>query len=203
MKDKKNQIASILLDTGAVKLNVESPFVFSSGILSPIYCDNRFLLGFEDERDIIVEAFIDLPTVREADVIVGTATAGIPCAAILADRLGKPMGYVRSTAKDHGTSKFIEGAEVRGKNVVVIEDLISTGQSAQKVIEKLSEQGVVSQKLCAIFSYGFPESRDLLGDFHSLSDFTALIACAKTKGILTNEEQKAAASWNQDPHSWS
>lgn len=204
MTDKSKRIAKLLLNTGAVRLNVENYFTFASGIKSPIYCDNRFLLGFPKERDEIIEQFCDIDFVQKAEVIAGTSTAGIAWAAIIADRLKKPMAYVRSESKSHGTGKLIEGADVLGKKTVIIEDLISTGGSSKKVLDNLiiAEAEIIG--IAAIFSYEFPESTTIFGNTEckTLSTFSTLIELAKSDHILTESECEIASSWNNSPTTW-
>lgn len=113
--DKKVAVAQALLNVGAVRLNVAEPFTFTSGIKSPIYCDNRKMIGSVEERNIIIEGFIELLKGLDFDVVAGTATAGIPWAAFIADRINKPMAYIRSKPKDYGAGKQIEGPDVEGK----------------------------------------------------------------------------------------
>ena len=115
--DKKVAVAQALLNVGAVKLNVAEPFTFTSGIKSPIYCDNRKMIGSVEERNTIIEGFIELLNVLDFDVVAGTATAGIPWAAFIADRINKPMAYIRSKPKDYGAGKQIEGPDVDGKRM--------------------------------------------------------------------------------------
>ncbi|MGL4393837.1 MAG: orotate phosphoribosyltransferase [Brevinema sp.] len=197
-------IAQALLDTKAVKLNVENHFTYASGIKSPIYCDNRFLLGFPDVRNMIVRAFLDHPEIKNADVIAGTSTAGIPWASMIADHLQKPLAYVRSEAKSHGTSKTVEGAEVTGKKTVIIEDLISTGGSSKKVLDNLIDAGAEVNAIVAIFSYQFPDIAKIFGETKviTLSDFTALIETAEEHQILSPEHCDIARTWNAAPHNW-
>lgn len=202
MTDKK--IAQILLNTKAVKLNIKEHFTFASGIKSPIYCDNRFLLGFPEARDLIVEAFISHPLIQEAEVIAGTSTAGIPWAAIIADHLKKPLAYVRAEAKAHGGGKTIEGAEVSGKKTVVIEDLISTGGSSKKVLDNLLNEKAEINGIVAIFSYEFPETATIFGSIphHTLCTFTTLLEVAQETGYLNIEECAIASSWSRAPREW-
>ena len=153
--NKKEQTAKILFDLKAVKINVKEPFTFSSGIKSPIYCDNRVILGYPEAREQIVQGFLDIIDTENTDVIAGVATAGISWAAFIAEKLGKPMAYVRSKPKGHGVGRQIEGAETAGKRVAVIEDLISTGGSSINAAEVLRNSGADSVEVKAIFSYNF------------------------------------------------
>ncbi|MGL5721776.1 MAG: orotate phosphoribosyltransferase [Brevinema sp.] len=198
------EIARILLETKAVKLNVSSPFTFASGIKSPIYCDNRYLLGFPKERQAIAEAFANLPVVQNAEVLAGTSTAGIAWAALAAQLLNKPMAYVRAEAKSHGASKTVEGATVAGKKTVIIEDLISTGGSSKKVWDNLIAEGALVEAITAIFSYEFTEVSTVFQGLkvETLSTFSVLINEAQKTGYLSQDECQQALKWNADPHHW-
>ena len=204
MNDNALTIASILLETKSIKLSVENYFTYSSGIKSPIYCDNRFLLGFPKARTTIINAFTENEKIQEAEIIVGTATAGIPWASIIAHNLGKPLAYVRSEAKKHGTTKSVEGAIVKGKKVVIIEDLISTGGSSKKVLDNLILEEAIVTSIVAIFSYEFSEISTIFGDtpFYSLSNFTTLLKVAEDTKALSKEECEIASKWNKSPHTW-
>ena len=178
----EERVAKALFDVKAVKINVNEPFTFASGIKSPIYCDNRFVLGFSDERDVIVDGFVQAID-SDADVIVGVATAGIPWASFIADRMKKPLAYVRNKPKDHGAGKQIEGAEVKGKKVVVIEDLITTGKSSLIAVDVLQKEGVADMEVKSIFTYGFDAAKENYDKFNckfsSLSNFNVLINLLK------------------------
>jgi len=204
MNDNALTIANILLETKAVRLNVENYFTYSSGIKSPIYCDNRFLLSFPEARTTIINAFTENKLIQEAEIIVGTATAGIPWASIIAHNLKKPLAYVRSEAKKHGTTKSVEGALVKGKKVVIIEDLISTGGSSKKVLDHLIQDDALVTSIVAIFSYEFKEIKTVFGDipFYALSNFTTLLKVAEDTKTLSPEECEIASEWNKSPHTW-
>ena len=198
-------VAKALFDVKAVKINVNEPFTFASGIKSPIYCDNRFVLGFSDERDVIVDGFVQAID-SDADVIVGVATAGIPWASFIADRMKKPLAYVRNKPKDHGAGKQIEGAEVKGKKVVVIEDLITTGKSSLIAVDVLQKEGVADMEVKSIFTYGFDAAKENYDKFNckfsSLSNFNVLINLLKNTDYLTKEEAEIALEWSKSPNTW-
>lgn len=198
------EIAKVLLETKAVKLNVKDNFTFASGIKSPIYCDNRFLLGFSEARSKIIAAFIQQPCIQEAEVIAGTSTAGIAWAAIIADHLKKPLAYVRAEAKAHGAGKTVEGAEVANKKTVIIEDLISTGGSSKKVLDNLINDQANVIGIVAIFTYEFTESHELFGNipYYCLSNFSTLIDLAEETTILSKEDCTLARVWNSSPRTW-
>lgn len=153
-------VAKKLLEIKAVFLSPEDPFTWASGIKSPIYCDNRLILSYPKVRDIVEEAFISLiqKEFNVVDCIVGTATAGIGHAAIIAALMNKPMAYVRGSAKGHGRQNLIEGKINKGDKVVVIEDLISTGGSSIECVEALQNEGIEVLGVCAIFTYGMEKS---------------------------------------------
>ena len=201
----EERVAKALFDVKAVKINVNEPFTFASGIKSPIYCDNRFVLGFSDERDVIVDGFVQAID-SDADIIVGVATAGIPWASFIADRMKKPLAYVRNKPKDHGAGKQIEGAEVKGKKVVVIEDLITTGKSSLIAVDVLQKEGVADMEVKSIFTYGFDAAKENYDKFNckfsSLSNFNVLINLLKNTDYLTKEEAEIALEWSKSPNTW-
>ena len=192
MRNGEKLVAKCLLEVGAVKLNVKEPFTFVSGIKSPIYCDNRMMIGFPKERAIIVDQFIEKLKEKDFDLVAGTATAGIPWAAFIAERLGCPMSYIRGKKKDHGTGKQIEGAEVKGKKVIVIEDLISTGGSSIKAAQAVLDEGALSVEVISIFSYGFKKAIANFAEkgisWGSLSNFAVLLEVAHGMEILDSTD---------------
>ncbi|ACZ09507.1 Orotate phosphoribosyltransferase [Sebaldella termitidis] len=204
--NKKEQTAKILFDLKAVKINVKEPFTFSSGIKSPIYCDNRVILGYPEAREQIVQGFLDIIDTENTDVIAGVATAGISWAAFIAEKLGKPMAYVRSKPKGHGVGRQIEGAETAGKRVAVIEDLISTGGSSINAAEVLRNSGADSVEVKAIFSYNFKSAFENFEKINCkwdiISDFDILIELLKNEKYLNETEAKTALEWNKNPESW-
>lgn len=201
----KEKVAKALFDVKAVKINVKEPFTFASGIKSPIYCDNRYILGFPQERNVIVDSFIEKIN-NEADIIAGVATAGIPWASFIADRLKKPLCYIRNKPKEHGRGKQIEGAEVKGKRVIVIEDLITTGKSSLVAVDVLQREEVSHLEVMSIFSYGFQSAVDNYQKynckFSSLSDFNTLIKLLEEVDYLSEEEAKIALEWIENPEKW-
>lgn len=156
------EIAKKLLEIKAVFLRPDEPFTWASGIKSPIYCDNRIVLSYPKVRNLVEEKFVEMIEANydEIDCIVGTATAGIGHAAIIAHLMNKPMAYVRGSAKDHGRQNLIEGKIEAGSKVVVIEDLISTGKSSIECVNVLKKEGIEVLGVCAIFSYGMQKSID-------------------------------------------
>lgn len=158
------EIAKILLKLKAVALKPNDPFTWASGIKSPIYCDNRLILSYVEERKVVENALAKAikEEFKDAEGLMGTATAGIPHAAIAADILDLPMGFVRGKAKDHGKENRIEGKYHKGMKVVVVEDLISTGGSSLEVVNHLREEGVDVIGLISIFTYGMEKAKKQL-----------------------------------------
>lgn len=190
----KKKIAEALLKTEAVFLRPDDPFTWASGIKSPIYCDNRLTLSVPEVRTIIEEAFAE--TVKkefgDADILMGTSTAGIPHAAIAAHILGLPMGYVRSGAKGHGRQNRIEGRISKGQKAVVIEDLISTGGSSVEVVNALRGAGVEVLGIVSIFTYGTALSEKKLEENNvrniSLTDFDTVLKAAAEAGYIKESD---------------
>lgn len=206
--NQAEQIAKLLLEIKAVTLNLKQPYRYTSGILSPIYCDNRLIISYPDKRQQVIDAFLKLIEEQniQFDIAAGTATAGIPHAAWLADRLNKPMVYVRGKAKGHGKQNQIEGVLEKGQTTLVIEDLISTGGSSVAAGLSLREAGATVNDCIAIFTYQMQKSIDAFKEadihLHTLSDFTTLINVAVQENYITEEEKKLALEWNQDPANW-
>lgn len=210
MSDIKTQIAKSLLDIEAVFLRPDEPFTWASGIKSPIYCDNRLILTAPEVRSMVENAIAD--TVKreypDAEVLMGTSTAGIAHAAIAAHILGIPMGYVRSGAKDHGRNNRIEGRLEKGQKVVVIEDLISTGGSVIEVVEALREAGAEVLGIVSIFTYGMKKGLERLSAANvkniSLSDFDAVAAAAAETGYIKQSDVERLMAFRNNPQdeSW-
>ena len=199
-------IAEALLETNAVQLNIKNPFTFVSGIKSPIYCDNRYIIGFPKHRKIIVDAFVDILKNKDFDIVGGTATAGIPWASFIAYELNKPLCYIRAEKKEHGKGKQIEGAECKGKKLILIEDLISTGSSSIKAFESAKEEGAIGLEIISIFSYEFEKANKNFEEakikFSSLSNFSTLMKIAKDKKFISEEDFNIAIEWNKNPDKW-
>lgn len=204
----KEKIAESLLEIKAVALSPQEPFTWSSGLRSPIYCDNRLTLSYSAVRKEIADGLkaIIQEKFPEAEVIAGTATAGIPHAAWVSDLLDLPMCYVRSKAKGHGKGKQIEGRAEAGQKVVVVEDLISTGGSAITAVEALREAGCEVLGVAAIFTYQLQKGEERLAEAdvaaYALSDFETLSQLAEKKGYINAEDKKSLAEWCKDPESW-
>ncbi|MDR3259423.1 MAG: orotate phosphoribosyltransferase [Fusobacteriaceae bacterium] len=204
--NREKNVAKALLKTGAVKLNVAEPFTFVSGIKSPIYCDNRQMIAYPEERAEFVREFVEKLSTKDYDVLAGTATAGIPWAAFIAWEVKKPMSYIRAEKKDHGVGKQIEGANLKDKKVIIIEDLVSTGGSSIKAVEAAYEAGAKTVEVIAIFSYEFSKAYKNFGDkqikWEAISNFSTLIETAKEEKYLTEAEAKIASEWNKSPDTW-
>lgn len=201
-------VAERLLQAQAVRLNLHQPFTWSSGWKSPIYCDNRVVLGHPYIRDFIKSELCNVVFARfpEAALLAGVATAGIPWGAMAADQLKLPYVYVRSKPKDHGMGQQIEGYYEPGRPVVVMEDLISTGKSSLQVIDVLRHAGLDVVGLVSIFNYNFPVARAAFQDagvpYLSLSDYPTLIGLALDKKLISPEEEAVLLKWSEDPAGW-
>ncbi|WP_088005874.1 orotate phosphoribosyltransferase [Indiicoccus explosivorum] len=197
------RIAKALLDIGAVELRPEDPFTWSSGMKSPIYCDNRLTMSYPAVRKEIAEGLAQLIRTHfpEAEVIAGTATAGIPHAAWVSDLLELPMVYVRSKPKNHGQGNQIEGKLIPGQKIIVIEDLISKGGSCLQAAAALKEAGADVCGVAAIFSYGLPEAEQALQGaclpYHTLTDFRALADTAEKSGKIDKNQLAGLEAWHE------
>lgn len=203
------RIAELLLNCGAVKLSVDPPFTWVSGIKSPVYCDNRMLYSHPEARKFVVDAFVSRVSSLSVppDCVAGTATAAIGWAALVADRLHLPFVYVRARPKDHGTKKLIEGDLKPEKHVVLIEDLISTGGSAVSSVEALREEGRATvSDVVAIFSYELLEATEKAQIaqvyLHPLSTFSILLDVAAAQDRLSEEHITLARRFIRDPQNW-
>jgi orotate phosphoribosyltransferase len=200
-------LAGCLLEVGAVRLQPMDPFTWASGLKSPIYCDNRQLMGFPAVRDQIVEALVARSLALDPTLIAGAATAGVPWAAMVADRLKLPLAYVRPTPKNHGMGRQVEGPLAKGHRVVLIEDLISTGMSSLKCAEALRAEGAEVPVVLALFSYGLPQAEVAFAtariSLGVLSSFEVLAEAAKARGILDIAGSEALKAWRADTVAWS
>lgn len=201
---KSKQMAYALYDIEAIQIKPDRSFVWTSGIRSPIYCDNRLTMSYPAVRKQIVEQFaIMIDTLEEKpDVIAGCATAGIPHAAWLAEHLDLPMVYVRSKPKGHGKGNQIEGKIEKGDRVVVIEDLISTGGSSLESARVLQEAGTEVISVLAIFSYGLPKADKQFKEadipYQTITDFDILSETLVEKNKITKEQQTDLLDWRDN-----
>lgn len=204
----KREIAAALLEIEAVSLQPETPFTWSSGLKSPIYCDNRLTLSYPDVRRKVAEGLKNLIVEHfpDADVIAGTATAGIPHAAWVSELLNLPMSYVRSKAKGHGKGNQIEGRVTKGQKIVVVEDLISTGGSVIEAVQALREAGCEVLGVVAIFTYELEKGDQQLKaagiSAYSLTDFTTLSNLAEEKGLISKGNLESLSEWRKSPSEW-
>ena len=206
--DSAHKIAEFLLQIKAIKLQPEQPFTWASGWKSPIYCDNRKTLSYPQIRTFIRQQFVSKINEQYAkpDVIAGVATGGIAQGALVAQEMGLPFVYVRSEAKKHGLSNMIEGVVEEGQNVVVIEDLISTGGSSIKAIEALREKGCKVKGMLAIFTYGFDEATENFKNSNcnatTLCDYDTLIDVALKHHFITENHLQSLKEWRLSPATW-
>lgn len=210
MNKLEKEIAKDLLSIEAIFLRPEDPFIWASGIKSPIYCDNRLTLTAPEVRTRVENGLAEIikKYYPEAEVLMGTSTAGIAHAAITADKLNLPMGYVRGSSKDHGRKNQIEGKLEKGQKVVVIEDLISTGGSVIDVVNVLREVGAEVLGIASIFTYNMAKSKQRLEEANvknvSLSNFDVMVEVAAEEGYIKNEDIKRLMAFRNNPsdESW-
>lgn len=201
-------VAEKLLQAEAVKLSPDKPFTWASGWKSPIYCDNRKVLGYPFIRDFIKSELCNLIFQKfpEAELLAGVATAGIAWGAMAADQLKLPYIYVRPKPKEHGLGNQIEGYYKNGQKTLVIEDLISTGKSSLQVVDVVREAGLDVIGMVSIFTYGFDIANKAFQDknleYASLTNYSSLIALALEKGKIKPEMESTLMEWRNDPASW-
>lgn len=208
MKNVARLLAEKLLKISAFKLQPANPFVWASGWNSPIYTDNRRTLSYPEVRSFIkveltrtiMEQFPD------AEAIAGVATGAIAQGALVADMLGLPYAYVRSTPKDHGLENLIEGDLRQGQKVVVIEDLVSTGKSSLKAVEAIRNAGCEVAGMVALFTYGFPVAEENFADagvkLVTLSNYNAMLEVALSTKYITEADLETLHQWREDPANW-
>ncbi|KMY45062.1 orotate phosphoribosyltransferase [Bacillus sp. FJAT-27916] len=204
----KQTIAEHLLNIKAVSLKPNDPFTWSSGLKSPIYCDNRLTLSYPAVRKEIAQGLAELIQTKfpQAKVVAGTATAGIPHAAWVSEILNLPMVYVRSSAKGHGKGNQIEGIVKEGDKVVVVEDLISTGGSSITCVQALRDAGCHVEGVVSIFTYELEKATAAFKEadipYFSLTDFTTLTDAAKEKQSISEDELESLRKWKANPAEW-
>ncbi len=205
----KQLIAKKLLEINAVALKPNDPFTWTSGMRSPIYCDNRLTLSYPAVRKEIAAGLkkLIIEHFPEAEIIAGTATAGIPHAAWVSELMDLPMCYVRSKAKGHGKGNQIEGKAEKGQKVVVVEDLISTGGSVITAVQALREAGCEVLGAVSIFTYGLEKGKQLLQEAdiktESLTNFPTLVEAAIKNGYISQDDQQSLLDWSKNPSEWS
>ncbi len=203
------EIAANLLKREAVKVSIDPPFTWVSGIKSPVYCDNRKMIAFPEERKAVVEGFKIIMNQKglKPDVIGGTATAAIPWAAFLAYDLGLPMIYIRPEKKEHGAGKQIEGHLEEGQNVLIVEDLISTGGSSVKAAEAVRNEGkCIVEDIFAIVTWEIPKAVTRFAEANinltTLTDYTNIIGLAAENGIIPADQLETVLQFKEDPAAW-
>lgn len=202
------ETAQQLLQIKAIKLQPEEPFTWASGWRSPIYCDNRITLSYPAVRNFLREKICEavINTYGKPDVIAGVATGAIAIGALVAQELGLPFIYIRPEAKSHGRKNKIEGQLQKGQNVVVVEDLISTGGSSLKAVEAIRENGNTVKGMVGIFTYGFEVARENFREGNCplvcLSDYEHLLQEVKVQGYLKDDTLATLQEWRKDPANW-
>jgi orotate phosphoribosyltransferase len=206
--DTAKKTAELLLQINAIKLNPKNPFTWASGWKSPIYCDNRITLSFPPIRNYIREEFSKHieKEFGKPDVIAGVATGAIGIGVLVAEYMGLPFVYVRPEPKKHGRQNQIEGFLQKGQNVVVVEDLISTGNSSLMAVEALRAAGANVKGMVAIFTYGFDVSvqnfKSANVNLHTLGNYNTLLELAVSKQYITEAEQETLKEWSKSPSTW-
>lgn len=201
-------VAEKLLQVEAVKLSPEKPFTWASGWKSPIYCDNRKVLGFPYIRDFIKSELCNVIFEKypDAELLAGVATAGIAWGAMAADQLKLPYIYVRPKPKEHGLGNQIEGFYKPGQKTLIIEDLISTGKSSLQVVDVVREAGLDVVGMVSIFTYGFQHADDAFAakgvSYTSLTNYENLVGIALEKGIISSGLENTLLNWRRDPANW-
>jgi orotate phosphoribosyltransferase len=207
-KDTAEKTAELLLQINAIKLNPTTPFLWASGWKSPIYCDNRLTLSFPAIRNYIRDEFSKNIEKQfgKPDVIAGVATGAIGIGILVAESLGLPFVYVRPEPKKHGRQNQVEGFLQSGQNVVVVEDLISTGNSSLLAVEALRNEGANVKGMAAIFNYGFDVAtknfKNANLDLYTLSDYENLLNLAVEKMYITEKEEITLSKWRKNPAKW-
>lgn len=207
-KDTAEKTAELLLQINAIKLNPRNPFIWASGWKSPIYCDNRLILSFPPIRNYIREEFSKNIEKQfgKPDVIAGVATGAIGIGILVAEYMGLPFVYVRPEPKKHGKQNQVEGFLQKGQNVVVVEDLISTGNSSLLAVEALRAAGANVKGMVAIFTYGFEVAQQNFKnanvDLYTLANYDHLLNLAVAKKYITENEQETLKEWSASPSTW-
>ena len=202
------KVAEQLLQIKAIKINPENPFKWASGWNSPIYCDNRKVLSYPDTRAQVCDFFVQTieANYKDVEVIAGVATGGIALGVMVAERLNLPFVYVRAAAKKHGMQNLVEGALDPNKNIVVVEDLISTGMSSLNAVEALRESEANILGMVAIFTYGFEQAsqnfEEANVDLQVLSNYNVLIEEATKLGYVSENNIKSLQEWRVNPSNW-
>lgn len=206
--DPALKVAELLLQIKAVKLNPYEPFTWASGWRSPIYCDNRKTLSHPQVRTFIRQQFVQtiLSAFGRPDMIAGVATGGIPHGMLVAQELGLPFIYVRTSAKEHGLRNQVEGDTSVGSSVVVVEDLVSTGGSSLQAVRALRDAGLEVKGMVSIFTYGFDVAGKAFDEARvrmvALSNYDILLEQARREGYIDEKDLPPLAAWRKDPANW-
>ncbi len=204
----EQKIARILLQIGAVRFNPGKPVVFKSGIISPVYVDNRKLPFHPKEWQAVTKGFEDIIKKKKIsfDALAGVAVGGVPHSSALAFSLKKPSVFIRKEAKNHGTKSLVEGGDIKNKKIILIEDMVSTGASSLKAVKEIKKAGGMIKDCLVIVSYDFKEGKDNFKNagvkLHALTSFPVILIEATTLGILKIEEVVKIQQWFSDPHGW-
>jgi orotate phosphoribosyltransferase len=201
-------IAAALLEIGGVSFRPDDPITFKSGILSPVYCDNRRFPFYPREWRQVIEGFVEM--IGEArlsfDAVGGIESAGIPHSAALGFVTATPSVFIRKAAKEHGTKRRVEGGDVAGMRVLLIEDLVTTGGSSLAGVEALRDEGAVVTDCLAIISYRFPEAMEHFAQagvrLHTLTSFGEVLQLARERELVNATQATSVAAWLHDPHTW-
>ncbi len=207
-KEIATKVSESLLQIKAIKLNVKDPFTWASGMRSPIYCDNRKTLSFPKIRTFLRQQFVEIISEKfgNIDLVAGVATGAIAHGVLVAQELGLPFVYVRSSEKKHGLENKIEGHFEPGQSVIVIEDLVSTGKSSLNAVEALRNSGCDVKGMVAIFSYNLQQAIDNFNQskctLYTLSDYDELIKQAIESNYISEKDLKLLIDWRKDPENW-
>jgi orotate phosphoribosyltransferase len=207
-KETAQKTAELLLQINAIKLNPKNPFTWASGWKSPIYCDNRITLSFPPIRNYLREEFSKQIEAKygKPDVIAGVATGAIGIGILVAEYMGLPFVYVRPEPKKHGRQNQVEGFLQKGQSVVVVEDLISTGNSSLLAVEALKNEGAVVKGMFAIFTYGFDKATENFKNanvnLHTLSNYENLLELAVARNYINEKEYETLQEWSKNPAEW-
>ena len=201
MNDFAYTIVRNLLEIGAIKFNFEEPFTWTSGWKSPVYCDNRMSLSYTELRGLVRDAYVKIIQDKfpDVEVIAAVATGGIPQGALVADKLGLPLTYIRDKRKDCGLSKVVEGNFKKGQKIVILEDHISTGGSCLRAFEELKKENVDVLGIVAAFSYGFPMEVEKVTRLEVISTFAVIQEIALKEGYITEAENIKLNKWHKNP----
>lgn len=208
MGNIEREIASQLLQINAIKLNPSSPFTWASGWKSPIYCDNRKILSYPAVRKLVTNSFVDLVkgNYPQTEVVAGVATGAIAFGALVAEQLNLPFVYVRSAPKGHGLGNQVEGEIKKGQKTIVIEDLVSTGQSSLNAVEALRRSGAEVLGMLAVFTYGFDTATENFKNADCkllpLCDYHTFVQIALETGYIKDSQVETLNRWRENPSSW-